>query len=202
MLHRPFTLCVIALVGLLLPGFAMRAEADLGVESNRPLSDPRQAKIEERVVGTWRGTIQGKPYFLHVGIGNIVGQSNWMELVMVKQAEKPSFYMYHKIGFPSTIGDKCFFNVANVSKLIPQLRGSKTEELISSVARYDIYKYEVTEDYLDIWAANQKFVRESIKAGKIKGTDATIDDTAENLIRFVESAPKLFGKKVRYTRVK
>ncbi len=202
MLHRPFTLCLIALLGLLLPGFAMRAEADLGVESNRPLSDPRQAKIEERVVGTWRGTIQGKPYFLHVGIGNIVGQSNWMELVMVKQAKKPSFYMYHKIGFPSTIGDKCFFNVANVSKLIPQLRGSKTEELISSVARYDIYKYEVTEDYLDIWAADQKFVRESIKAGKIKGTDATIDDTAENLIRFVESAPKLFGKKVRYTRVK
>jgi len=173
------------------------------VESNRPLSDPHQAKIDERTVGTWRATIQDRTYYLHVGTGNIVGQSNWMELVLVNQAEKPSFYLYHKIGFPSTLGDQSFFNVASLSIRISQLRGSKTEELMSAVGRYDIYKYAVGEDYLDVWPTDQKFVRESIEAGKIKGNGATIDDTTENLIRFIESSsPKLFGENVRYTRVK
>ena len=203
MSHRWFTLSWTTLAILLLPGFAMRAEADYGVESKRPLSDPRQAKIDERPVGTWRTIIKGKQYYLHAGTGNIVGKSNWMELVLVHPGEKPSFYLHHKIGFASTIGDQSFFNVANLSVLISQLRGSKTEELTSSIDRYDILKYDVTEDHLDVWAADQKFVRAAIKAGTIKGTDATIDDTTENLIRFIESsAPKLFTNKVRYTRVK
>lgn len=202
MLHRRVTLSLIPLLSLLL-GFALRAEADYGLASNCSLSDPRQATIDERVVGTWRAVIDGKTYYLHVGTGNIVGESNWMELVLVNQGEKPSFYLYHKIGFPSTIGDQSFFNVANVSVQVSQLRGSKPEELMSAVARYDIFKYELAEDYLDASTADQKFVRESIEAGKIKGTGENIDDSMENLIRFIESsAPKLWGKKVRYTRVK
>ena len=203
MFHRRFILSGIALVSLLLPGFAMRAKADYGVESNRPLSDPRGARVDERPVGTWRTVIDDKQYFLHAGTGNIVGQSNWMELVLVHPGEKPSFYLHHKVGFASTIGDQSFFNVANMSVLISQLRGSKTEELKSSVERYDIFRYDVTEDYLDVWAADQKFVREAIEAGRIKGNGATVDDTTENLVRFIESsADKLWGKKVRYTRVK
>jgi len=203
MLHRRFTLPLIALVSLLLPGFGTRAEADLGVESDRPLSDPHQAKIDERTVGTWRAIIQEKTYYLHVGIGNVVGQSNWMELVLVNPGEKPTFYLHHKIGFPSIVDGKSFFNVANLSVLISQLRGSKTEDLMSSVGRWDIFKYDVTEDYLDVWAPDQNLVRKAIKAGTLKDADASIDDTTENLIQFMESsAPKLFVKKVRYTRVK
>ncbi len=202
MLHRRFTLSWIALASLLLPGFAMRAEADYGLESNRPLSDPLQAQIDERVVGTWRAIIDGKTYYLHVGTGNIVGQSNWMELVLVNQGEKPSFYLHHRVGFSSRLGDKSFFNVANTSRTMSQLRGSTTEELMSAVAKHEVFKYDLTENYLDVWAVDQKFVRESIEAGTIKGSGATIDDTPENLIRFIESsAPKLFTKNVRYTRV-
>ncbi len=202
MLHRRFTLPWVALVSLLLSGFAMRAEADYGLESPRPLSDPLQAQIDERVVGTWRATIDGKTYYLHVGTGNIVGQSNWMELVLVNQGEKPSFYLHHRVGFSTTLGDKNFFNVANTSKTMSQLRGSTTEQLMSSVAKYEVFKYTLTEDYLDVLAVDQKFVRESIEAGTIKGSGATIDDTSENIIHFIESsAPKLFTKNVRYTRV-
>lgn len=203
MSRRRCTGWLTALASLLLLGFGMRAEADYGVESNRPLSDPHQARIDDRPVGTWRAVIQEKTYYLHVGTGNIVGQSNWMELVLVNPGDKPTFYLHHKVGFPSTIGAMSFFNVANTSVLISQLRGSKTEELVSSVERYDILKYEVTEEYLDVWPADQKVVREAIQAGEVKGSDATIDDTTENLIRFVSaSAPKLFTNKVRYTRVK
>ena len=202
MLQPRYRLSLIALVNLLLLGFAMRAEADYGVESKRPLSDPHQASIDARPVGTWRAVIQEKTYFLHVGTGNIVGQSNWMELVLVNPGDKPKFYLHHKVGFPSTIGEMSFFNVANMSILISQLRDSKTEELVSSVERYDILKYEMTEDYLDVWPADQKVVRAAIEAGEVKGSDATFDDTSENLIRFIEaSAPKLFTNKIRYTRV-
>ena len=121
----------------------------------------------------------------------------------VNPGDKPTFYLHHKVGFPSTIGETRFFNVANMSVLIAQLRGSETEELVSSVERYDILKYEVTEDHLDVWPADQKVVRAAIEAGEVKGIDATIDDTAENLTRFIEaSGPKLFTNKIRYTRVK
>lgn len=202
MLQPRFTLPLIALVSLLVLGFGIRAQADYGVESKRPLSDPHQAVLDDLPVGTWQTVIREKPYFLHVGTGNIVGQSNWMELVLVNTGDRPTFYLYHKVGFHSTIGDMSFVNVANVSVLISQLRGSETEDLVSSVDRYDILKYEVTEDYLDVWPADQKVVRAAIEAGEIEGIEATIDDTEENLIRFIEaSAAKLFTNKIRYTRV-
>lgn len=203
MFRRQFTLSCTALAGLQLLGFAMPARADYGVESRRPLSDPQKAKIEDRAVGTWRATISTNQYFLHAGTGNIVGKSDWMELVLVHPGAKPAFYVHHKIGFVSVIGTQGYFNVANLSVLPTQLRGSKPEELVAAVERYDILKYEVNGDTMNVWAADQKFVKAAIEAGKIKGTGATIDDSTENLIRFIESSPPaLWGNKFTYTRVK
>ena len=203
MLHRKFTLSLIALASLQLLGFPMLATADYGVESRGPLSDPQKAKIDSRPVGTWRITIEGKQYYLHAGTGNIVGKSDWMELVLVHPGEKPSFYLHHKIGFVSVIGGQSFINVANLSVETAQLRGSKPEQLAAAVERYDILKYEVNGDTMDVWPADQKFVRAAIEAGKIKGNGATIEDSMENLIRFIESSPPtLWGKKFGYTRVK
>lgn len=203
MLHRKLTVSFIALASLPLLGFTLRAKADYGVESRRPLSDPQKAKIENRAVGTWRATLEGKQYYLHAGTGNIVGKSDWMELVLVHPGEKPAFYVHHKIGFVSVIGEQGFFNVANLSVLPTQLRGSKPEELAAAVERYDILKYEVNGDTMEIWAADQKFVKAAIEAGKIKGHGATIEDSTENLVRFIESSPPaLWGNKFTYTRVK
>lgn len=203
MLHRKFTLSLTALASLQLLGFAMMANADYGVESRRPLSDPQKAKIDNRPVGTWRATLDGKQYYLHAGTGNIVGKSDWMELVLVHPGEKPTFYLHHKIGFVSSVGEQGYFNVANLSVLITQLRGSKPEELAAAVERYDILKYEVNGDTMNVWGADQKVVRAAIEAGKIKGNGATIDDSPENLIRFIESSPPaLWNSKFTYTRVK
>jgi hypothetical protein len=201
--RRKFARSFIALASLQLLGFAMLARADYGVESRRPLSDPQRAKIENRAAGTWRATINTNQYYLHVGTGNIVGKSDWMELVLVHPGVKPSFYVHHKIGFVSVIGGQSYFNVANLSVLATQLRGSKPEDLATAVERYDILKYEVNGDTLIVWAADQKFVKAAIEAGKIKGHGATIDDSMENLNRFIESSPPaLWGNKFTYTRVK
>jgi len=201
--RRRFAPSFIALASLQLLGCVMLARADYGVESRRPLSDPMKATIENRAVGTWRATLDGKQYYLHAGTGNIVGKSDWMELVLVHPGEKPSFYVHHKIGFVSAIGGQGYFNVANLSVQITQLRGSKPEELAADVERYDILRYEVNGDTMNIWAADQKVVKAAIVAGKIKGTGATIDDSMENLIRFIESSPPdLWGNKFTYTRVK
>ena len=203
MLHPKCKLSFIALASLLLLGFAVLAKADYGVESRRPLSDPQKAKIDNRPVGTWRATISTNQYYLHAGTGNIVGKSDWMELVLVHPGEKPAFYVHHKIGFVSVIGGQNYFNVANLSVLIPQLRGSKPEDLAAAVERYDILKYEVNGDTMDVWAADQKFVKAAIEAGRIKGNGATIEDSTENLIRFIESSPPaLWGNKFTYIRVK
>jgi hypothetical protein len=203
MSKRRLTLALITLASLLTTGFAPRAEAGYGLESVRPISDPHQAKIDDRPVGTWRTLIQEKIYFLHVGTGNFVGQSNWMELVLVHPGDKPAFYLHHKMGFATKIGEENYFIVANMSILMSQLRGSSTKDLTESVSNYDIFKYKVSEDHLDVWAADQKFVRAAIEEGKIKGTDQTIDDTPENVISFIKaSGEKLFANTVRYTRVK
>jgi hypothetical protein len=203
MLHRKLTLPFIALVSLQLLGFSLLARADYGVESRRPLSDPQKAKIENHAVGTWRAIISTNQYYLHAGTGNIVGKSDWMELVLVHPGAKPAFYVHHKIGFVSVIGGQNYFNVANLSVLPTQIRGSKPEELAAAVERYDILKYEVNGDTMTVWAADQKVVKAAIEAGQIKGNGATIEDSTENLVRFIESAPPtLWGNKFTYTRVK
>lgn len=203
MLSWKLALSVVALTSLQLFGFTMLARADYGVESRRPLSDPQKGRIDNRSVGTWQATINTNRYYLHAGTGNIVGKSDWMELVLVHPGERPSFYVHHKIGFVSVIGEQGYFNVANLSVLPTQLRGSKPEDLAAAVERYDILKYEVNGDTMNVWAADQKFVKAAIAAGKIKGNGATIDDTTENLIRFIESSPPaLWGNKFTYTRLK
>ncbi|MDP6543778.1 MAG: hypothetical protein QGH60_07265 [Phycisphaerae bacterium] len=203
MQNRRFILSLIVLAGLI-GGLGMNAMADYGITSSRPLSDPLKAKIDQRLIGTWRTVIRGETYYFHIGAGNILGKLNWMELALVKPGKKkPAFYMRHFIGFPTIIGDKNYFNIGYTSKLIPQLRGSKPEELIASVDRYDIFQYKLDGDHLDILAPDQKFIRSSIKAGKIKGKDAKANDTAENLREFIKSVgKKMFPKKFRYTRVK
>jgi hypothetical protein len=203
MLHRRMTLSLIALAGIML-GLAMTAGADYGITSSRPLSDPMQAKIDKRLIGSWRTVIRNETYYFHIGAGNILGKLNWMELVLVKPGKKkPAFYMRHFVGFPTIIGDKNYFNIGYTSKLVPQLRGSKPEELIASVDRYDIFQYKFVGDKLEILAPDQKFMRTSIKTGKIKGKDAKTDDTVENLLAFIKSVgQKMFPKKFVYTRVK
>ena len=204
MVPRFLTLSLIAFV--LLSGSVMQpARAGFGVESIQPPDDARQAQVDQRAVGVWQATIQGKKYFLHVGVGNISPQSHWMEVVLVNQGEpgEQSFYVHHKLGFPSTIGNNRVFSIADTSKTLEQLRNSGLKELLEAVGRYDIYKYDVTEDYLDVWAANQDFIRDSIQAGKIKGNGASIHDTSDNLLHFIESSvSSLFPKPIRFVRVK
>jgi len=202
-MFRRLTLFLSVFVILLLPPFGMQwAAADYGIGAKQPPGDPQQAKVDERIIGVWRGTIQEKTYYLHVGTGNLT-EANWMEVALILQGKDKSFYVHHKIGFPSSIGDTDFFHIANTARLVSQLRGSTKEQLLSSVSRYDSFKYDVTEEYLDVFPANQEFLKDTIKAGKIKGKDATIDDTPENLRHFIESSrAKLFGKAIRFVRVK
>jgi len=203
MLHGRLTLSLIVLVGLLL-GLATMARADYGVTSSGPLSDPLKGGINQRLIGTWRAVIRGEAYYFHVGAGNLLGKLNWMELVLVKTGKKrPAFYMRHFIGFPTVVGDETYFNIGYTRKLIPQLRGAKPEEVTTSVDRYDIFLYKLTGDNLDIFAPDQKLIRTAIQAGKIKGSGAKIEDTRENLVKFIKSSgKKLFPRAFRYTRVK
>ena len=43
-------------------------------------------------------------------------------------------------------------------------------------------------EYPNVWAVDQRFVRARIEAGRIKGSDASIDDTTADLTRFSESS--------------
>jgi hypothetical protein len=203
MLRERTILFLIVIASLVLGAGLPARAADFGAGTKLPPSDPLKATIDQGTAGAWYANFKGKPYYLHAGTGNIVGKSNWMELVLVNQGkEKPSFYVYHRVGFTCTVGDSSFFALASMSKQVSQLRGAKTEDLAAAVDKYEIFKYKLDKDIMDVWAVNQKFLREAIQTGKIKGNAATIDDTTENLINFMkESEAKLFTRRIRYIRV-
>ena len=193
MLRKRIILLLIVIASVALGHLQPTLAADFGAGSKLPPSDPLTATIDKGTVGAWFANFKGKPYYLHVGTGNIVGKSNWMELVLVNQGKQaPSFYVHHKIGFTCNIGDSGFFVLANTSKQIFQLRGLKTEDLVAAVDKYEIFKYKLDADIMDVWAVDQKFLRGAIKSGQIKGNTATIDDTTENLISFIKGSYRAF----------
>ena len=74
---------------------------------------------------------------------------------------------------------------------------------MASVDRYDVFEYKFVGDKLEIMAPSQKVVRASIKAGKIKGSNAKVDDTVANLLAYIKlMGKKMFTTKFVYTRVK
>ena len=142
--HGRFTVSLVVLVSLLL-GSAAAAKADYGVTSSVPLSDPLQAKIEQRLIGTWRTVIRGETYYFHLGAGNLLGKLDWMEVALVKTGKKkPAFYMRHFVGFPTIIDGEIYFNIGYSSKLIPQLRGATPKQVVASIDRYDIFQLKLS----------------------------------------------------------
>ena len=123
-----------------------------------------------------------------------------MELVLVHPGEKLSFMCITRSVLSASLVGQGYFNVANLSVLPTQLCGSKPEELALAVERYDILSGKVNGDTMNIWAADQKFVKAAIEAGKIKGHGATIEDSTENLDWLLNHRRPLSGaNKFTYT---
>ncbi len=198
----------LVLVGVTLCLFAAGCD-----DSKNPLSDPKTAKIDQRLAGVWRMRDANNVVYYHVGQ---TGEDEKLprgvlRVVEVAHSEgkvqRPEEYLV----FSTTLGGKTYLNATGGGeqrlKLLEE-KGWKPEVVDS----YFIWKYQVDGDKLLIWMMDDDAKRQAIKAGKIKGViekgqdseRVLFTDTSEKLARFVtEAGDSLFEKEptLRYERI-
>src|SRR3972149_2295873 len=174
------------------------------VDSDNPLSDPKQAAVDPGLVGVWR--IQGKDgevVYYHVGQAGEKFPAGMMRVKIIthnKNGELPRPDNDDKLVLITALGNNRYINVTSLdADKIKTMKDSPWEPSLAD--GYFIYKYEILGDNLTIAGMVPEQKEEAIKTGKIKGTiegnKIRITDTTENLARFVAAAgqEKLFFSK-------
>jgi hypothetical protein len=173
------------------------------VDSDNPLSDPKQATVDSGLVGVWRVQEKGGDVvYYHVGKAGDKFPAGMLRVKIIthdKDGELPRPDNGDTLVFTTVLGKNHYVNITGLdADKIKTMGDAKWEP--SMADGYFIYKFEITGDKLAIAGMDQKQKEAAIKAGKIKGTSENnprFTDTAENLVRFLASpdADKLFYTK-------
>ena len=174
------------------------------VDSDNPLSDPKQATFDPGLLGVWRGREKdGDVVYYHVGKAGDkfpVGMLRVKTVTHDKNGELPRTDNGDTLVFTTVLGKNHYVNITGMDvEKIKSMGDSKWEPAMAD--GYFIYKYEITGDKMSVACMDPKQKEAVIKAGKIKGTsegdNPRFTDTTENLVRFLASpdADKLFFTK-------
>jgi hypothetical protein len=174
------------------------------VDSEKPLSDPKQSTADPGLSGVWRGQNKDSDVeSYHVGLVGDNFPAGMLRIKCIvhdKNGQLPHPDNDDLLAFTTTLGNNHYLNVTSLStEQIKKLENSKWEP--SMADGYFLARYELTGDKLVIAFMDDQQKKEAIKAGKIKGNidnnPALITDTMENLVRFVTTADqeKLFPTK-------
>ncbi|HEY4759071.1 MAG TPA: hypothetical protein VIH42_00680 [Thermoguttaceae bacterium] len=162
------------------------------VDSDNPLSDPKQSTVDSGLFGVWRErAINGDVTYYHVGcLGDKFPQGLLFVQIVKHQNNGELSYPSDDnfLVFSTTLENNHFLNVAGLSsEQIISLKNSKWDPSMAN--GYFIYKYEINGDKLAIAEINGKQKEEAIRAGKIKGIikdkNVRFTDTTENLARYI-----------------
>jgi hypothetical protein len=195
---KKFQKSMLLILGLLCPLLASC------VDSENPLSDPKQASLDSGLVGVWRVQDKdGNVTYYHVGQAGANFPAGVLRVKGVTHEENgvlPHPDNDDMLVFTTTLGKNHYLNITNLSAKQIQDMGDKPWEP-SMAEGYFIYKYDIQGDKLILAGMDSEQKKEAIKAGKIKGTidkdNVLITDTSENFARFVAAADqqKLFYSK-------
>jgi hypothetical protein len=173
------------------------------VDSDNPLSDPKQSTIDPGLAGVWRVRDKGDTVYYHVGKAGSnfpAGMLRVKSITHGKNGELPHPDNDDLLVFTTTLEKNHYLNITSISaERIKSMGDTKWEP--SMADGYFIYKYEISGDKLTMAGMDSDRKEEAIKAGKIKGTleehNKRITDTTENLAKFIASADqeKLFPTK-------
>jgi hypothetical protein len=100
--------------------------------------------------------------------------------------------LHHAIGFASTIGNQSFFTLEPVRAGIPTADQAGRADV--AVDRYDILGHD-DRDYLDVWPLIRKSFEQPSQPQDQRRR--TINDTPENLVRFINQPLRAMGQEVR-----
>jgi len=159
-------------------------------DSEKPLSDPKTSKADERLIGVWRESAGSTEDYYHVGRAGKSFPVSMMRIVNVRhgngEVDPPGEYL----AFPTVLQGKNYLNMVIDPKQVKYLdeNGWKPE----AVECYTFLKYEVQGDRLTVWLVDEQANERAVKGGKIKGmigkNVAQFTDTTENVARFVAEA--------------
>jgi hypothetical protein len=179
-----------------------------GCDSKNPLSNPKTAKADDRLAGTWRRPLGDVEEYYYVGRAGMGVPSGMMRVVRIRYEEGELRHPEDYLIFPTVIGNKTFLNlfVDKGDELPPPLKVEGKDETgrdkkdgdeegwkAESVDSYTFYKYKLEGDKLTIYAIDEEAKQKAINSGKIKGTIeqnglGKLTDTAENVAHFVAEA--------------
>jgi hypothetical protein len=173
------------------------------VDSDNPLSDPKQATIDSGLIGVWRDREKGGDVvYYHVGKAGENFPAGMLRVKIIthdKNGDLPRPDNGDTLVFTTVLGKNHYVNITGMdADKIKSMGDAKWKP--SMADGYFIYKYEVNGDKLAIAGMDQKQKQAAIKDGKIKGTtenNPRFTDTTETLVRFLAStdAEKLFYTK-------
>jgi len=174
------------------------------VDSDNPLSDPKQSAGDPGLLGVWRVSEKnGDVAYYHVGQAGSnfpTGMLRVKVIIHTKDGELPRPDNDDMLVFTTTLGNNHYFNITSLdAKQIKSMGDSKWEP--SMAEGYFIYRYEIRGDKLIVAGLDSDQKKAAIQAGKIKGTvedkNVRITDMTENLARFIAAADqeKLFPTK-------
>ena len=155
-----------------------------------PISDPRMARIDERLIGTWIMEDEKGKHFLHIG----KGEKNTMLFIFQDQATPEQ--IEPGILFISRVDERTFLNYE-----VPH-------DFASEYWGFLILEYEIeSHDCLIIRAINWDFVREAVEdkrlSGEIVEDHVTVLAKSPEVRSFIRNSPKeeLFIEFEEYKRL-
>lgn len=168
----------------LLAAFVLIAASCDPATSDKPLSDVKSAKIDGRILGAWRGTLDKRAVYLHVSAHK---DGNQMDLVLVGETDGQGNAVMHYQGHATVVGANTYLSLR--AKSFPN---PLTDDYVLA-PQYIFVKVDVAKDGgVSLAWMDDKPVSEAIAAGKLKGTKSTIADDADNIIAFIAASdPKI-----------
>lgn len=154
------------------------------VSSLKPLSDAKTSKLDTRLLGTWEMDDKENMKTHTIVVERKKDAPNVLQATATEDGKTETADL-----FTTKIGDSHYISVAG-----------KEEK---GVVRYVVAKYEVTDDKnLKYWGLDTEFFAKAIENHELKGTvkkeiftDVTLDETPENLRKFLEKhGAKCFTK--------
>jgi hypothetical protein len=184
------------------------------VESERPLSDAKKAKVDNRLCGVWTKSDGSKTLVLVCGRSEIKGHpAGMMRLESIEMDNvNQTFLSLPLYFFISDVGEQSFFNLLSISgRMKPSIgeerpidfgiEGDYQAFVGGPGEKYSFLRYQISrdrenkQDTLTLWEPDDDLAKKAVRRGAIKGTvgtkitegDATFTDSSENLAAFFKS---------------
>jgi hypothetical protein len=156
--------------------------------ADHPLSDPKTAKVDAKLVGSWRGTKEGDVVFFHV----MEKEAGLIDAVLVGTDSKKGAIVITLEGFTTELGGKKYLN------LRPKTAKTEYGEGWNVSDRYLFVLYSVANGALSLSMMDDDIVKAAVTAGKLEGEvkdgDVVLTSDTPKLAEFVKGADsaKLF----------